>query len=160
VAPQSLSLPKVPIHRLYSTSDSLFLSYSQLHPPPSASRSLALRRHVFTRASIIIMCHLQPRPLVSTLDVESLICFAAIKNTLVASHLLRDEVQCLNELQPKFLPLLVFRDGNIFDVANKAKVMDAVANINKRSANLPANGLTISAPLTMPPYPRCVLRPQ
>ena len=106
------------------------------------------------------MCHLQPRPLVSTLDVESLICFAAIKNTLVASHLLRDEVQCLNELQPKFLPLLVFRDGDIFDVSNKAKVMDTVANISQQFANLLADGLTTSAPLTMHQYLRCALRPQ
>jgi hypothetical protein len=81
------------------------------------------------------MCHLQPRSLVSTLNVESLICFAAIKNTLVASHLLRDKVQRLDELQPKLLPLLVFRDGDIFDVANKAKVMDTVANISSPFAN-------------------------
>jgi hypothetical protein len=106
------------------------------------------------------MCHLQPRPLVSTLDVESLICFAAIKNTLVASHLLRDEVQCLDELQSQFLPLLVFGDGNIFDVSHETKVMDAVTNISQQFANLLADGLTTSAPLAMPPYPRCVLHPQ
>jgi hypothetical protein len=154
------SSPKVPIHMPNSTSDSLFLSYSQLHPPPSASRSLTLRRHIFTRASIIIMCHLQPRPLISTLNVEALICFAAIQNTLIAPHLLRDKVQCLNELQSQFLPLLIFRDGDIFDVSYETEVMDAVSNISKRSANRPADRLTISAPLTTPQFLQCVLHPQ
>jgi hypothetical protein len=71
------------------------------------------------------MCHLQPRPLEAALDVEPLVRLAAVENALVAAHLCRDEVERLDDFEAEFLALLVFRDGDVFDVADEAKVVDA-----------------------------------
>jgi hypothetical protein len=101
--------------------------YSQLRP------FFALRRltlHVFACAAIIIVCHLQSRPLVSAFDVESLVRLAAVENAFVTSNSLRDEVKGLNELETEFLPLLIFCNCNIFDVADESEVMDAEAGSN------------------------------
>lgn len=79
------------------------------------------------------MCHLESRPLESALDVEPLVRLAAIKNTLVAAHLGRDEIEGLDELESEFLALLVLRNGDIFDVADESEVVDAgmgLANIH------------------------------
>jgi hypothetical protein len=71
------------------------------------------------------MCHLQPRPLEAALDVEPLVRLAAVENALVAAHLCRNEVERLDDFEAKFLALLVFRDGDVFDVADEAEVVDA-----------------------------------
>lgn len=63
------------------------------------------------------MRHLQPGPLKTTLKIEPLIGLRAIQDRLVATHLLGDEIEGLDELQAQFLALLVFRDGDVFDMA-------------------------------------------
>lgn len=68
----------------------------------------------------MIMRHLQPCPLESALDIESLIRLRTIKNRLVAAYLLGDEVERLDEFQAEFLALLVFCNGNVFDVSYEA----------------------------------------
>jgi hypothetical protein len=72
------------------------------------------------------MCHLQSCSLVPALDVEPLIGFAAVQNALVTANLLSDEVQSLDQLEAELLSLLVFSNGNVFDVTDEAKVVDAV----------------------------------
>lgn len=71
------------------------------------------------------MGHLQPSSLEAALDVEALVRLAAVKDTLVAANLVCDEVECLDEFEAQLLALLVFSDGDIFDVADKSKVMNA-----------------------------------
>ena len=72
------------------------------------------------------MRHLQPRPPEPTFHIEPLIRLATIQYTLITTHLLRDEIQRLNQLQPQLLPLLIFGYRNVFDMAYKAKVVDTV----------------------------------
>lgn len=72
------------------------------------------------------MRHLQAGPAEATLDIESLICLAAVQYTLVAPNLLGDKVKSLDDPQSQLLALLVLGYGNIFDVTNYAQVMDAV----------------------------------
>ena len=72
------------------------------------------------------MCHLQPRSLVSALDIESLVRLAAVENALVTSNLLRDEIQSLDQLEAELLSLLVFGDCNIFNVTDETQVVDAI----------------------------------
>jgi hypothetical protein len=72
------------------------------------------------------MCHFQPRSPKPALDVEPLIGLAAVQNTFVAAYLLSDEVQCLDNFQAEFLALLVFGDGNVFDVSDYAEVVNTV----------------------------------
>ena len=75
------------------------------------------------------MRHLQTRPLETTLDIEALVRLRTVKNGLVATHVLRNKVQRLNDPQTKLLALLVLCDSNIFDVADEAEVVDATAAI-------------------------------
>lgn len=65
------------------------------------------------------MCHLESCPLESALDVEPLVCLAAVKNALVTANLGRDEVEGLNKFEPELLALLVLRNGNVLDVADE-----------------------------------------
>lgn len=71
------------------------------------------------------MCHLQSRPLVSAFDVESFVCFAAIQNALVTADLLSHEIESLDQLESELLPLLIFGNGDVFDMTNEAKMVDA-----------------------------------
>ena len=57
------------------------------------------------------------------------IVVAAVQDRLVATHILRNKVQRLNDPQTKLLALLVLCDSNIFDVADEAEVVDATAAI-------------------------------
>ena len=75
------------------------------------------------------MRHFQTRPLETTLDIEALVRLRTVKNGLVATHVLRNKVQRLNDPQTKLLALLVLCDSNIFDVADEAEVVDATAAI-------------------------------
>lgn len=71
------------------------------------------------------MCHLQPCPLEATLDIEPLVGLAAVQNALVAADLCGDKVERLDDFEAEFLALLVFRDSDVFDVANEAEIVDA-----------------------------------
>lgn len=71
------------------------------------------------------MRHLQASSLEAALDIKPLIRLAAIQDGLVAAHILGDEIQRLDDLQPELLALLIFGYGDVFDVAYFAKVVDA-----------------------------------
>lgn len=71
------------------------------------------------------MRHLESGPLKAALDVEALVCLAAVEDGLVAADLLGDEVEGLDEAETQLLALLVLCDGDVLDVADQAKVVDA-----------------------------------
>lgn len=71
------------------------------------------------------MRHLQAGPLKAALDVETLVGFGAVEDSLVAANVLSNVVQRLDDAQAKLLALLVLRDGNVFDVAYKTEAVDA-----------------------------------
>jgi hypothetical protein len=71
------------------------------------------------------MRHLQPRTLKAALDVEALVRLAAVQDALIAAHFRGDEVERLDDLQSELFALLVFRDGDVFDVSDEAEVVDA-----------------------------------
>lgn len=73
---------------------------------------------------VVVVRHLQPGPLETALDIEPFVGVAAIKNGLVATDFVGDEVEGLDQPQAQFLALLVLCDGDIFDVADHAKVVD------------------------------------
>lgn len=109
-----------PFHKILSRPISDSLLYSQSTP------FLGFLRHVLTRATIVVMCHLQSCSLVSALNIESFVGLTTVENALVATNFLRDEIEGLDKFQSEFLPLLILCDGDIFNVANEAEVMDAV----------------------------------
>ena len=76
------------------------------------------------------MCHLKTRPLEPALDVEAFVCFGAVQNGLVAANVFRNIIQGLDDAQTEFLALLIFCDGDVFDVADEAEVVDAVGRTN------------------------------
>jgi hypothetical protein len=71
--------------------------------------------------------HFQTSPLEATLDVKAFIGLTAVENTLVAPDLLSDGVEGLDDAQTKLLALLVLGDGDVFDVADEAHVVDELA---------------------------------
>lgn len=87
----TISLQSTP----YGTVNLLHL-YNPPCPKPDL-RSL-LTRHILTRTPIIIMRHLQPSPLIPTLNIEPFIRLAAVQNTLITANLLGHEIQCLDQL--------------------------------------------------------------
>lgn len=72
------------------------------------------------------MGHLQSRPPEPALDVEALVGVAAVEDGLVAADLFGDEVEGLDDAEAELLALLVAGDGNVFDVADGTKVVNAV----------------------------------
>lgn len=85
---------------------------------------LSILRCILTYTTIVIMCHLQTSSLVPALDVESFVGFTAVENALVTTNFLCNEIKSLNQFQAKFLALLIFRDGDIFDMSNESEMMD------------------------------------
>lgn len=73
----------------------------------------------------MVVRHLHAGPLESALDVETLVGIATVKNGLVAPDLVRNEVEGVDQSKTQLFALLVLCDGNIFDVANRAEVVDA-----------------------------------
>ena len=78
---------------------------------------------------LVVMSHLQARPPEPALDVESLVRLAAVQDALVAPHLLGDVVERLDDAETQLLALLVFCDGDVLDVADLSKVVDAVVRL-------------------------------
>ena len=68
----------------------------------------------------VVMRHLQSCSFEATLNVETLICLAAIQNTLVAANLLCNEIKRLDEFQSELFALLIFCYCNIFDMSDDA----------------------------------------
>jgi len=71
------------------------------------------------------MRHLQAGAFEAALDVEALVGFGAVEDGLVAADVLGDEIERLDELQAELLALLVFGDGDVFDVPDQAEVVYA-----------------------------------
>nr|POE79469.1 hypothetical protein CFP56_07534 [Quercus suber] len=88
---------------------------------------------------IIVMRHLEPGALEAALDVEALVGLGAVEDRLVATRVLGDVIQRLDDAQPELLALLVFRDRDVFDVAHEAEVVDAAqfVRISKEPPNSP-----------------------
>lgn len=86
-------------------------------PPTKLNLGLAL--------VLVVVCHLQAGATEPALDVEALVGFAAVKNALVAADLGRHVVEGLDDAQAELLALLVLCDGDVFDVADEAEVVDA-----------------------------------
>lgn len=74
------------------------------------------------------MCHLQACTLEATLDIKPFIRLAAVQDGLVASDILSNEIESLDDFEPKLLALLVFGHCDVLNVSNKAKVMDTVSS--------------------------------
>lgn len=79
---------------------------------------------------VVVVRHLQPSPLEPALDVESFVGIAAIKDSLVATDFIGDKVEGLDQPQTQFLALLVLCDGDVFDVANHAKIVNTSSERN------------------------------
>lgn len=47
------------------------------------------------------------------------------ETNLITSKLFSDMIQGVDDMQTEFFALLVFRDGNVFDVAYLAEIVDA-----------------------------------
>lgn len=92
------------------------------HPASESIRTLE-RLYLF----VVIVRHLQASPLEPALDVEALVGITAVENGLVAADFVCDKVEGLDQPQPQFLALLVLCDGDVFDVANHAKVVNTSA---------------------------------
>jgi hypothetical protein len=78
---------------------------------------------------LIVVRHLQTRPLEPALDIEALVRLRAVKDSLVATHILRNKVQRLDDPQPKLLALLVLCDSNILNMTDETEVVNTVTKI-------------------------------
>ena len=74
----------------------------------------------------VVVCHFQAGASEAALDVETLVGFAAVEDGLVAADLLGDEVERLDQAQTQLLALLIFRDGDVFDVTDETEAVDAI----------------------------------
>lgn len=110
----------------------------------------------FGRRRTIIVCHLKPSPLVATLDVETLIRFRAVEDSFVASNLLRHIIQCLYNVKAEVFALLVFGNGNILNMTDQTKIMDAInVQLGLRITQIAKTRIhTISSPQPLPPSPQ------
>ena len=79
------------------------------------------------RCGTIIVCHLKPSPLVATFDIETLIRFRTVQDSLVAPDLFRHMIQCFYNVKTKVFSLLVFGDGNVLYMTDKTKIVDAIS---------------------------------
>lgn len=73
---------------------------------------------------VVVVRHLESRPLEAALDVEALIGLAAVKDRLVAANLVGNEVEGLNQPKTQLLPLLILCDRDILDVGDRTETVD------------------------------------
>jgi len=78
----------------------------------------------FTLVFAVVVCHLQTSSPEATLDVEAFVGFAAVENALVAANLLGDVIEGLDQPQAELLTLLVFGDGNVFNVSDGTETVN------------------------------------
>jgi hypothetical protein len=83
----------------------------------------------FTLLALIVVGHLETSSSEAALDIETFVGLAAVQDALVAADLLGDVIERLDDSETELLALLVLCDGNIFDVADGAKGVDAVRGI-------------------------------
>lgn len=79
----------------------------------------------FALGPLVVVGHLKAGATEAALDVEALVDLAAVENRLVATDRGGDVVEGLDETEAELLALLVLGDGNVFDVADLAKAVDA-----------------------------------
>lgn len=101
------------------------------------------RLHLPRSFLLVVMRHLQSRPLEAALDVESLVRLGAVQNSLVATNVLRHIVQSLDDPQTKLLALLVLCDRDVLDVAYKTEAVNAAEQ--KMSARSPSPSILRAA---------------
>lgn len=106
-------------------------------PSPRATSNLGL-------GALVVVGHLETSAAETTLDVEALVGFTAVENALVAAGLFRNVVEGLDQAESELLALLVAGDGNVFDVADGAKAVDAV--VEDRSVSWNSNGKVWNTP--------------
>lgn len=73
----------------------------------------------------MVVGHFQSGPPKTALHVETLVGLAAVQYCLVASCLLGDIVERLDEAQAQFFALLILGDGDILDVTDRPEIVDA-----------------------------------
>jgi hypothetical protein len=83
----------------------------------------------FTLSALIVVGHLETSSSETALDVETFVGLAAVQDTLVAADLLGDVVERLDDSETELLALLVLCDGDILDVADGAKAVNAVEDL-------------------------------
>jgi hypothetical protein len=71
------------------------------------------------------MGHFRPCLFVVTFCIECLVTWRAVQYRFVAADIDRDIIQCLHQLLTKVFPLVILGDGDVLDVSNYAKVMNA-----------------------------------
>ena len=71
------------------------------------------------------MSHLHALSLKAALHIEALISLRAIEYSFVTPHVSRYVVHGVNDPQPKLLALLISRNGDVFDVADKPHITNA-----------------------------------
>lgn len=81
--------------------------------------------------TLVVVRHLETSTAETALDVEALVGLAAVKDALVAADLLGDEIESLDEAETELLALLVLCDGDVLDVTDLAKAVDAVGGGKK-----------------------------
>jgi hypothetical protein len=94
----------------------------------------------FALVSLVVVCHLQASPSEAALDVEALVGIAAVENTLVAADLFGDVVEGLDKAETKFLALLIFGDGDIFDVPDRTEAVYAMQRVSEPSLPFAVGG--------------------
>ena len=74
----------------------------------------------------VLVYHLETGALKTTFDVKALNIIAAVEDTLVAAKRLCELVESLDDAQAEFLALLVLGNCNVFNMANRTELADAV----------------------------------
>lgn len=80
---------------------------------------------ILTLRLLVVMCHLDPGPRIPALGIEALVALCAVQNRLVAADVDGDRVERVDEPEAELLALVVFADGDVFDVSDCAEVVDA-----------------------------------
>lgn len=70
------------------------------------------------------MTRVSSRTRISCRKVLTYVLVATVQDSLVASTVLADTCQSLDDAETKFLPLLTFVNGNIFNVANASETAE------------------------------------
>lgn len=79
---------------------------------------------------VVIMGHLPACSLVATLDIETLVCLAAVEDGLVTPNLLRNVVEGIYYAETQLLALLRLVYGDILNMACRTKRMNAASTAN------------------------------
>jgi hypothetical protein len=96
--------------------------------PPMACKKAACGKKLvgFTLGFLVVMGHLETGSSKAALNVKTFVSLAAVENALVTASLLGNKVEGLDDSEAEFLALLVLCDGDILNVADGAKTVNAV----------------------------------